>query len=97
MTSQVLDVSMTPLPLPSPAVVFCDVEGGAVLLSTANETYYGLNSVGARVWALLPPVHGSLESLCEALAGEYPEVDPTMLQADVSDLVDDLRRNGLVS
>ncbi len=69
---------MTPLPLPSPAVVFCEVEGGAVLLSTVDETYYGLNPVGARIWTLLPPAHGSLESLCEALAGEYPDVDPLL-------------------
>ena len=97
MSIPVLDAPMTPLPLPSPAVVFCEVEGGAVLLSTADETYYGLNPVGARIWTLLPPAHGSLESLCEALAGEYPDVDPASLQDDVLDLVLDLRQNGLVT
>ncbi len=97
MISNVVEAPMTPLPLPSPAVVFCEVEGGAVLLSTVDETYYGLNPVGARIWTLLPPAHGSLESLCEALLEEYPDADPLGLQQDVTDLVNDLRENGLVS
>lgn len=88
---------MTHLPHPDPAVVFCEVEGGAVLLSTVNETYYGLNVVGARIWELLPPRHETIADLCQALSAEFPEVDPEIIATDVVALLDDLRKNGLVS
>lgn len=86
----------TRLPRPNPAVVFCAVEEGAVLLSTEDETYYGLNAVGARVWSLLPPAHLTLESLCAALAADYPEADPDELASDVMALLDDLLESRLV-
>jgi hypothetical protein len=76
--------------------VFCAVEEGAVLLSTEDETYYGLNAVGARVWSLLPPAHLTLESLCAALAADYPEADPDELASDVMALLDDLLESRLV-
>lgn len=84
------------LPHPKPTVVCCEVEEGAVLLSTEDETYYGLNAVGARVWALLPPVHQTFDRLIDALAGFYPEVSQEILREDVALLLDDLLRNGLV-
>lgn len=89
-------LAMTQLPHPDPHVVFCEVEEGAVLLSTAEEVYYGLNAVGARVWKLLPPTQSHLEDLCSVLAQEYPEVDAEELRADVAALLDDLVRSRLV-
>lgn len=88
---------LSSLPRPNPSVVFCEVEDGAVLLSTANEVYYGLNKVGARVWALLPPVHQDVRSLCVALAAEYADVDQAVLMSDVIALLEDLLKAGLVS
>jgi hypothetical protein len=88
---------MTPLPSPNANVVCCTVEDGAVLLSTADETYFGLNLVGARIWALLPPASTTLETMCEALAKEFPDVHPAVLRDDVTALLTDLRQNGLVS
>ena len=77
-------------------MVFCEVEEGAVLLSTEEEAYYGLNPVGARVWSHLTEPHQTLEDICLALAAVYPGVDLEELQRDVQDLVDDLLRNGLL-
>ena len=77
-------------------MVFCEVEEGAVLLATEEETYYGLNGVGARVWSLLPPAHQTIESLCTALGAHYQDVHVDDLEADVRALLDDLLRNRLV-
>lgn len=84
------------LPRPDPAVVCCEVEDGAVLLSTADEVYYGLNAVGLRIWRLLPPVHSDLDALCAALGPEYPEVDPHTLCDDAEALILDLLASRLV-
>jgi hypothetical protein len=84
------------LPTPSPTVIYRVMSDGAVLFSTADEVYFGLNAVGARVWSLLPPTCDTIESLCSELGRTYPEVAPEMLQADVAELLDELAANGLV-
>ena len=82
---------------PSPEVIFREVEDGAVLLSTRDEVYFGLNRVGARVWTLLNLPDHDLDDLCRTVAEEYPEVGLESLEADVSELLTRLQGLGLVS
>jgi hypothetical protein len=84
------------LPVPNRKVVFKALPDGAVLLSTDDEVYFALNTVGARVWELLPPRSATLADLCSALAMHYPEVDPGVIDADVRRLLDELTANRLV-
>lgn len=84
-----------PLPTASPDVIARAVSDGAVLLSTRDEVYFGLNSVGWRIWQLLPPVVQSMTELCGRLQVEYPEVDSGTLRADVEELLEALCRYGL--
>lgn len=84
------------LPRPSPNVVFCPVESGAVLLHSADEVYFGLNGVGAEIWQLLPPVSASLDELVSGLSSRYADVAPEVLRADAIELLETLRQNGLV-
>ena len=85
------------LPTANARVVFCPVEEGAVLLSTEDEVYFGLNHVGARVWQLLPPKSESLEDLCAALAEEFPDAPPEEIRPDVLALLEELETHGLVT
>lgn len=85
------------LPVPGPAVIFRTLPDGAVLLHTATEVYYGLNTVGARVWELLPPATLDLDELCAQLAAEYPGADACDIRADVEELLAELRDAGLVT
>lgn len=84
------------LPRPNPDVIFQAVADGAVLLDTRTEVYFGLNSVGARIWGLLPPACATLEEVCALLCGDYPEVDEPTLRTDVKELLDELATHGLV-
>jgi len=84
------------LPQPGPGVLFQPLPDGAVLLDTASEVYFGLNSVGARIWQLLQPAGHTVDDLCTALGAEFPEVDPARLRKDVSDLLASLASEGLV-
>jgi hypothetical protein len=70
---------------------------GAVLLSTSDEVYYGLNAVGAQVWERLPPVLVTFDELCASLAQLYPDVAVGTIQADLRELLDDLDAHGLVT
>lgn len=84
------------LPVPHPAVIYKSVSDSGVLLHTEQEIYFGLNKVGARVWELLPPACTTVDQLCDTLRGEYPEVDPDALRADITGLLGDLTEQGLV-
>ena len=84
------------LPTRNPKVIFKALSTGAVLYSTEEEVYFGLNPVGVRVWELLPPAHQTLDDVCRVLAAEYPEVGESVIRADVSELIDELLRLGLV-
>lgn len=86
----------TPLPDPNPDVIYKEVTGGAVLLSTKDEVYYGLNGVAAAVWERLPPVLNGLDELCADVSQLYPGVDSATIRADVPALLDDLLARGLV-
>lgn len=83
------------LPRPHPAVEYSTVSEGAVLLHVETEVYYGLNTVGARVWELLPE-YEALPELCARLSEEYPDAAPGEIERDVAELLELLEEAELV-
>lgn len=65
-----------------------------VILDLDGGMYFGLDPVGARVWALLAEGRAVGEA-CETLLDEY-EVERERLLADVSGLLDALVGHGLI-
>lgn len=84
------------LPVANPKVIFKALSDGAVLFSTEDEVYFGLNGVGARVWELLPPKVATLDELCVAIAAHYPDVEPSVIRGDVTELIAELVAHRLV-
>jgi hypothetical protein len=75
-------------------VLVSDFGGELVLLNLRDGVYYGLDDVGARIWALLKrPV--TLAVIRNAVVAEY-DVDPELCNRDVRSLVGDLAAKGLV-
>ena len=85
-----------PLPCPTPSAIFKELSEGGVLLSTADEVYFGVNPVGARIWSLLPPTSRTFGELCEALERDYPDAPPERIRADAQDFIESLVESGLV-
>ena len=75
-------------------VVSRELEGEAVILNLETGTYFGLNEVGTRIWALIQE-HRSLSRVFEAMRAEYG-VSPDVLKSDLLRLVEELRAKGLV-
>lgn len=75
-------------------VVYRDLAGEAVILDLATGTYFGLDPVGTRMWALLAE-HGAPEPVVAAMLEEY-EVDEARLRRDVDALVRQLVARGLL-
>jgi hypothetical protein len=71
-----------------------NLAGEEVVLNLQDGVYYGLNDVGARVWALLDTM-GTPREICEALQAEY-EIDRATLEADVLALLAEMEEGGLV-
>lgn len=78
----------------SPDALHRSIEGKAVILHAGTGTYFTLNAVGSRVWALLEG--GSTRArLVGALLAEL-DVAPEVLERDVSAFLDELTSAGLV-
>lgn len=84
------------LPTRNPKIIFKALATGAVLYSPDEEVYFGLNPVGVRVWQLLPPAQQQLDEVCRVLAAEYPDAGEEVIRADVTELLEELTKLGLV-
>jgi len=79
---------------PASGVLVKELDGEAVLLDLASETYFGLNHTAFRMWSALTE-GPSLGTAIEELAREYA-VEAPVLEADALRLVEELERRGLV-
>ncbi|MBS1790777.1 MAG: PqqD family protein [Acidobacteria bacterium] len=66
----------------------------AVLLNLKDEQYFGLDSIGTRMWQALTE-NASIQAASEELLAEY-EVSAEVLQKDLNDLLQKLLAHGLV-
>jgi Coenzyme PQQ synthesis protein D (PqqD) len=65
--------------------VFRDLHGEAVILDLGSGTYFGLNTVGTRIWQLIEQ-HGRLKTVFDELCREY-DAAPGELERDLLELV----------
>jgi hypothetical protein len=75
--------------------VSVDLDGEAVILGLADGVYYGLDPVGARVWAMLDAPR-TVAELRDAVVAEW-EVDAPTAEADLIALLGELAARGLVT
>ena len=75
-------------------VLFRELDGEAVMLNLEDESYFGLDAVGTRMWVVLEgsPTIGEAH---KKLLAEY-EVDGEQLANDMIELVQALQEQGLV-
>jgi len=78
----------------SPDTLINIIEGESVLLNLDNESYYGLDEVGTRMWELLTTSE-SIQAAFDSLLDEY-DVEPERLRSDLRDMIENLIDNGLV-
>ncbi len=75
-------------------VVFRILGDEAVILNLSTGIYFGLDTVGTRMWQLISE-HGSTEKAREALLAEY-EVEEGQLRQDLDLLIQQLIDKGLL-
>lgn len=74
--------------------VSCDLAGEAAILNLKSGVYYGLDSIGARIWALVQaPL--AIRVIRDALLTEY-DVEPERCQRDLLALLTEMTAAGLI-
>ncbi len=76
-------------------VIASEMEDELVMMSMENNAYYGLNSVGRKIWELLESEQ-TFKTLCDQLMDKY-DVDIDTCQRDVVVLISKLEESGLVT
>jgi hypothetical protein len=78
----------------SPDAFESAVGNETVILHAVNGTYYGLDPVGTRIWALINQGLSS-QQLCQTLAEEYGVALAT-IEDDVRDFLTSLEEQGII-
>ena len=71
-----------------------ELEKESVILNLKNESYYGLDEVGTRMWKVLTSSE-SIQTAFGALLEEY-EVESDVLHRDLEDLIINLLEKGML-
>ena len=78
----------------SGGAIYADIDDQMVALDAVKGICYGLDTIGARIWALIAPAI-TVSDLCDQLMAEY-SVDRPVCERDLMDLLRDLAEAGLV-
>jgi hypothetical protein len=78
----------------NPNRVSCDLSGELAILNVDNGVYYGLDSIGARVWEWIQTPK-KVGEILDALLEDYA-VEPDRCKHDLWLLLEKLSTNGLV-
>ena len=74
--------------------ISCNLVGEAAILNIKSGVFYGLDSVGARVWELVQQPR-SVSEVRETLLKEY-DVEPQRCETDLLALLERLQAEGLI-
>lgn len=76
------------------SVLVRELDGETVILDLESESYFGLDEVGTRMWALLT-TSASIQEAFDGLLDEY-DVKADQLRADLTDFITQLVDQGLL-
>lgn len=74
--------------------VSADLDGEAVVLGLAKGIYYGLDEVGARIWALVREPR-TISDIRDSIVTEY-DVEPDSCLRDLIQFLEGLETEGLI-
>jgi hypothetical protein len=78
-----------------PDMISAEMGRETVMMSIENGHYYGLNSVGSRVWTLLEQ-NPKIAEICRLIEAEY-DIETAECEKAILAFVSQLAQNGLVS
>lgn len=95
MNTDAIDVILTARPKQKPNVMAQEVLEEMVLYDAETEIGYSLNGSARSIWDLCDGTR-SVEGICKALADPL-DISPDLLHGDVTMLIDELSKLGLLA
>ncbi len=89
-----MSISSESIVVAAPSQVSSDLQDESVILDMQSGTYYGLNEVGASIWAMIQEPQ-PVAKIQAAILAEY-EVEAEQCAQDVITLLNQLVERGLV-
>jgi hypothetical protein len=87
-------ISATTTVVASKDQVSCDLAGEAAILNLKDSVYYGLDTIGARIWSLVQePI--PVGAIRDAIQQEY-DVEAARCERDLLELLQKLAAEGLI-
>jgi hypothetical protein len=80
---------------PAPGVLFTELGDEAVLLHLESGLYFGLNTVGSRIWQMIA-AHHPLGTVRDRLLAEF-DAEADRIWRDLEELVGELVARGLAA
>jgi hypothetical protein len=90
-----MPMTLSDVLVPSTDAAFREIEQEVVILDLASGSYFGLNAVGSRAWALIVEGPRSLQDVHGVLLGEY-DVTAEQLERDLVEWATQLVTKGLL-
>jgi hypothetical protein len=75
-------------------IVFNEMDGETIMMSIENGEYYGINSIGSRIWTLLESPK-AVSEICDTLLRDY-DVTPEQCAQDVLHFLNKMAEKGVV-
>ena len=88
------DISMDTTICRTKDVVASDIDGEVVMMSIENGAYYGIDSIGSRIWELIE-TPCKVSELIEKLLEEF-EVDRPTCEKDVLKFLEELQKDKII-
>lgn len=77
------------------SLVASELDDGLVMMSLENNSYYGLNPIGKRIWELLDEKQ-TYNELIEKLTQEY-DISKEKCEKDILELLESLEKEEIIS
>lgn len=88
-------LQMSSLVSRNPDLLAVPMDGDIVMMSISQGMYYGINPVGARVWALLAQPQ-TVAALCQVIVAEF-EVSAEQCQQDLLQFLQQMQQAEVVT
>lgn len=79
----------------NPELLAVDMDGETVMMDMISGNYFGINTVGSHVWAVLETEH-TVEEILKSLEGQFEISESDTVQSDIISFLDDMVKQKLV-
>ena len=75
-----MNISLTSKISRNPDIVYTQIDDDLVMIGPEDSLFYGINSVGTKIWSLLESETLPLHAICERIQQDYDVTAPICIE-----------------